>query len=131
MSKIKLYDKKDLDYYNPKPYLLSMLSIFSEEDYARLKSWISNDLSHIVEDKKIKDGVIDTLSSNDLDKLISECESVLNRKANSIEDEINDLQYKIKKADADIESTLIRKTDYISKLEGLKNVIARYSKPNN
>jgi ElaB/YqjD/DUF883 family membrane-anchored ribosome-binding protein len=131
MSKIKLYDKKDLDYYNPKPYLLGMLSIFNEQDYIRLKNWISNDLSHIVENNKIKDGIIDTLSVNDLDRVISECESVLNRKASNIEDEIINLELKIKRVESEIETTLISKAEYIAELEGLKNVVARYTKPNN
>jgi ElaB/YqjD/DUF883 family membrane-anchored ribosome-binding protein len=131
MSKIKLFDKRDFDYYNPKPYLLGMLSIFNEEDYGRLKGWMNSDLSFIFEDNKIKEGVIDTLSTDQMDRVVQECENVLSRKASTIQDEINDLEYKIKRVDAEVESTLIRKADYISKLEGLKNVIARYAKPNN
>ena len=131
MRKIKLYDEKDLDYYNPKPFLLSMLSLFGEDDYKRLSSWVDSSLKHLFVDNLLKNDFIDTIKNDELDVLIREVKNTLDRKANGLEDELRELEHRIKMCDANIESAITSKNNYITQLEGLKNVIAKATRPNN
>jgi flagellar capping protein FliD len=131
MRKIKLYDEKDLDYYNPKPFLLSMLSLFGEEDYKRLSNWVDSGLKHLFVGTLLKNNFIDTIKNDELDALIREVKNTLDRKANSLEDELRELEHKIKMCDSNIETAITSKNNYITQLEGLKNVIAKATRTNN
>jgi hypothetical protein len=131
MAKIKLYDEKDLDYYNPKPFVLSMLSFFGEEDHKRLYSWSDSELKHLFEGCVLKNNFLDGIKNNELDQLIRDMKQTLDRKAENLEQEVRDLERKIKRCQEMAEENLKDKDNYTTQLEGLKNVIARYAKPNN
>jgi DNA anti-recombination protein RmuC len=131
MDKIKLYDDRDFDYYNPKPFLLNMLSIFGEDDHKRLKSFIDNDLHYLFSDHYLKMELLTDIKANHLDRLIKEVKSVLRRKAENLEEEMSNLENKIKRCKERIEEATASEKQYTTQLEGLKNVIARYAKPNN
>jgi ElaB/YqjD/DUF883 family membrane-anchored ribosome-binding protein len=131
MSKIKLYDEKDLDYYNPKPFVLNMLSFFGEEDHKRLYSWIDSELKHLFEGSILKNNFLDIIKNNDLDQLVKDMKQVLDRKAENLESELRDLERKIKRIEEMVQENLKDKDNYITQLEGLKNVIAKATRPNN
>jgi ElaB/YqjD/DUF883 family membrane-anchored ribosome-binding protein len=131
MNKIKLYDERDFDYYNPKPFLLDMLSIFGEDDYKRLKSFVDSDLLYLFSDLHLKTELFVDIKNNHLDRLISEVKSVLRRKAENLEEEMSNLENKIRRCKEHVKENLASEKQYTEQLEGLKNVIARYAKPNN
>ena len=131
MAKIKLYDEKDLDYYNPKPFVLNMVSFFGEEDHKRLYSWIDGELKHLFEGSILKNNFLDIIKNNELDHLIKDMKQVLDRKAENLEQEVRDLERKIKRCQEMAEENLKDKDNYTTQLEGLKNVIAKATRPNN
>ena len=131
MAKIKLYDEKDLDYYNPKPFVLNMVSLFGEEDHKRLYSWIDGELKHLFEGSILKNNFLDIIKNNELDHLIKDMKQVLDRKAENLEQEVRDLERKIKRCQEMAEENLKDKDNYTTQLEGLKNVIAKATRPNN
>ena len=131
MSKIKLYDEKDLDYYNPKPFVLNMLSLFGEEDHKRLYSWIDGELKHLFNGHILKNNFLDIVKNNELDHLIKDMKQILDRKAESLESEVKDLERKIKRCQDMVDENLKDKNNYMSQLEGLKNVIAKATRTNN
>jgi hypothetical protein len=128
--KIKLYDERDFDYYNPKPFVLSMLSLFGEEDHKRLSGWIDSSLKYLFVGNLLKSNVLDIIKSNELDILIKEMKSVLDRKANHLEEEMKDLEKQIRYCQERIDENIEQKNTYAGKLEGLKNVIAKVSRAN-
>jgi ElaB/YqjD/DUF883 family membrane-anchored ribosome-binding protein len=130
MGKIKLYDEKDLDYYNPKPFVLNMLSLFGEEDHKRLHSWSNSELKDLFEGNILKNNFLDIVKNNELDQLIRDMKQVLDRKAENLEQEVRDLERKIKRCQEMAEENLKDKDNYTTQLEGLKNVIAKASGPN-
>jgi ElaB/YqjD/DUF883 family membrane-anchored ribosome-binding protein len=131
MGKIKLYDEKDLDYYNPKPFVLNLLSLFGEEDHKRLHGWTNNELQYLFEGYILKNNFLDIIKNNDLDQLIRDMKQVLDRKAENLESELRDLERKIKRIEEMVQENLRDKDNYITQLEGLKNVIAKATRPNN
>jgi ElaB/YqjD/DUF883 family membrane-anchored ribosome-binding protein len=131
MGKIKLYDEKDLDYYNPKPFVLNMVSLFGEEDHKRLHSWSDGELKHLFSGNVLKNNFLDGIKNNELDRLIRDMKQVLDRKAENLESELKDLERKIKRIEQMVEENLKDKDNYITQLEGLKNVIAKATRPNN
>jgi ribosomal protein S18 len=131
MAKIKLYDEKDLDYYNPKPFVLNMVSLFGEEDHKRLYSWIDGELKHLFEGSILKNNFLDIVKNNELDHLIKDMKQILDRKAENLEQEVRDLERKIKRCQEMAEENLKDKDNYTTQLEGLKNVIAKATRPNN
>jgi len=131
MSKIKLYDEREYDYYNPKPFLLNMLAIFGEDDYKRLKQFVDGDLHYLFSDYYLKTELLVDIKNNHLDRLIGEVKSVLRRKAETLEEEMSNLENKIRRCKERVEENLAAQNQYTEQLEGLKNVIARYAKPNN
>ena len=131
MAKIKLYDEKDLDYYNPKPFVLNMVSLFGEEDHKRLYSWIDGELKHLFEGSILKNNFLDIIKNHELDHLIKDMKQILDRKAENLEQEVRDLERKIKRCQEMAEENLKDKDNYITQLEGLKNVIAKATRTNN
>jgi ElaB/YqjD/DUF883 family membrane-anchored ribosome-binding protein len=131
MAKIKLYDEKDLDYYNPKPFVLNMLSLFGEEDHKRLHSWSNSELKDLFEGNILKNNFLDIVKNNELDQLIRDMKQVLDRKAENLEQEVRDLERKIKRCQEMAEENLKDKDNYTTQLEGLKNVIAKATRTNN
>jgi len=131
MTKIKLYDEKDLDYYNPKPFVLAMLSFFGEEDHKRLHGWTSSELQYLFEGYILKNNFLDIVKNNDLDQLVKDMKQVLDRKAENLQSEFRDLERKIKRCQEMAEENLKDKDNYTAQLEGLKNVIAKATRPNN
>ena len=131
MAKIKLYDEKDFDYYNPKPFVLNMLSFFGEEDHKRLCGWVDSELKHLFNGNFLKNNFLDGIKNNELDHLIKDMKNVLDRKAENLESEVKDLERKIKRCQEMAEENLKDKDNYITQLEGLKNVIAKATRPNN
>jgi ElaB/YqjD/DUF883 family membrane-anchored ribosome-binding protein len=131
MAKIKLYDEKDLDYYNPKPFVLNMVSLFGEEDHKRLYSWIDGELKHLFEGSILKNNFLDIIKNHELDHLIKDMKQVLDRKAENLEQEVRDLERKIKRCQEMAEENLKDKDNYTTQLEGLKNVIAKATRTNN
>jgi ElaB/YqjD/DUF883 family membrane-anchored ribosome-binding protein len=131
MAKIKLYEEKDLDYYNPKPFVLSMLSFFGEEDHKRLHSWSDSELKHLFEGYILKNNFLDGIKNNELDHLIKDMKQVLDRKAENLESEVKDLERKIKRCQEMADENIKDKNNYMSQLEGLKNVIAKATRTNN
>jgi uncharacterized protein YlxW (UPF0749 family) len=131
MSKIKLYDEKDLDYYNPKPFVLNMLSLFGEEDHKRLFNWIDSDLKHLFNGNILKNNFLDIVKNNELDHLIKDMKQTLDRKAENLESEVKELERKIKRCQDMVDENLKDKNNYITQLEGLKNVIAKATRTNN
>jgi hypothetical protein len=126
--KIKLYDERDFDYYNPKPFVLSMLSLFGEEDHKRLSGWIDNNLKYLFVGTMLRNNFLDTIKDNELDILVKEMKSVLDRKANHLEEEMKDLEKQIRYCQERIDENIEQKNTYAAKLEGLKNVIAKVSR---
>ena len=131
MAKIKLYDEKDLDYYNPKPFVLNMVSLFGEEDHKRLYSWIDGELKHLFEGSILKNNFLDIIKNHELDHLIKDMKQILDRKAENLEQEVRDLERKIKRCQEMAEENLKDKDNYTTQLEGLKNVIAKATRTNN
>jgi hypothetical protein len=131
MAKIKLYDEKDLDYYNPKPFVLNMVSLFGEEDHKRLYSWIDSELKHLFEGSILKNNFLDIIKNHELDHLIKDMKQVLDRKAENLEQDVRDLERKIKRCQEMAEENLKDKDNYTTQLEGLKNVIAKATRTNN
>ena len=131
MGKIKLYDEKDLDYYNPKPFVLNMLSLFGEEDHKRLYGWVDNNLKHLFNGNVLKNNFLDIVKNNELDYIIKDMKNILDRKAENLEQEVKDLERKIKRCQEMAEENLKDKDNYNTQLEGLKNVIAKATRPNN
>jgi hypothetical protein len=131
MAKIKLYDEKDLDYYNPKPFVLNMVSLFGEEDHKRLYSWIDGELKYLFEGSILKNNFLDIIKNHELDHLIKDMKQVLDRKAENLEQEVRDLERKIKRCQEMAEENLKDKDNYTTQLEGLKNVIAKATRTNN
>jgi uncharacterized protein YlxW (UPF0749 family) len=56
---------------------------------------------------------------------------ILDRKAENLEQEVRDLERKIKRCQEMAEENLKDKDNYTTQLEGLKNVIAKATRPNN
>jgi len=131
MAKIKLYDEKDLDYYNPKPFVLNMVSLFGEEDHKRLYSWIDGELKHLFEGSILKNNFLDIIKNHELDHLIKDMKQILDRKAENLESEVKELERKIKRCQDMVDENLKDKNNYTTQLEGLKNVIAKATRPNN
>lgn len=131
MSKIKLYDEKDLDYYNPKPFVLNMLSLFGEEDHKRLYGWVDNNLKHLFNGNVLKNNFLDIIKNHELDYIIKDMRNILDRKAENLESEIKELERKIKRCQEMADENIKDKNNYMSQLEGLKNVIAKATRPNN
>ena len=131
MAKIKLYDEKDLDYYNPKPFVLNMVSLFGEEDHKRLYGWIDGELKHLFEGSILKNNFLDIIKNNELDHLIKDMKQILDRKAENLEQEVRDLERKIKRCQEMADENIKDKDNYTTQLEGLKNVIAKATRTNN
>ena len=131
MGKIKLYDEKDLDYYNPKPFVLNMLSLFGEEDHKRLYGWVDNNLKHLFNGNVLKNNFLDIIKNHELDYIIKDMRNILDRKAENLESEIKELERKIKRCQDMADENIKDKNNYMSQLEGLKNVIAKATRPNN
>jgi hypothetical protein len=131
MSKIKLYDEKDLDYYNPKPFVLNMLSLFGEEDHKRLYGWVDNNLKHLFNGNVLKNNFLDIIKNHELDYIIKDMRNILDRKAENLESEIKELERKIKRCQDMADENIKDKNNYTTQLEGLKNVIAKATRPNN
>jgi hypothetical protein len=131
MGKIKLYDEKDFDYYNPKPFVLNMLSLFGEEDYKRLYNWVDGSLKHLFNGNVLKNNFLDGIKNNELDRIINDMKQTLDRKAENLEQEVRDLERKIKRCQEMAEENLKDKDNYTTQLEGLKNVITKATRPNN
>jgi gas vesicle protein len=131
ITKLKFYQDRDLDYYNPKPFVLSMISIFSQEDHKRLSQYVDNDLHYLFPDGVFNSDLLTNIKQNHLDKLIKEIKSVLNRKADNIQDEISNLENRIKRCQERIEENTAEKNKYTTQLEGLKNVIAKAARADN
>jgi hypothetical protein len=131
MSKIKLYDEKDLDYYNPKPFVLNMLSFFSEEDHKRLYGWVDGNLKHLFNGNVLKNNFLDIIKNHELDYIIKDMRNILDSKAQNLETEIKELERKIKRCQEMADENLKDKNNYTTQLEGLKNVIAKATRTNN
>jgi hypothetical protein len=130
MAKIKLYDEKDLDYYNPKPFVLNMLSLFGEEDHKRLYGWTDNNLKHLFNGNVLKNNFLDIIKNNELDYIIKDMKNILDRKAENLENEVKELERKIKRCQDMVDENLKDKNNYTTQLEGLKNVIAKATRTN-
>ena len=129
MSRIKLYDKRDFDYYNPKPYLLKMMSIFNAEDYRILKNWSSSSVRHLFRDEdsdgRLLDNALEIATQEELDILINECHNVLERKASRVHEDIDNYERKISSYNEMIIEYTDKKNEYVKALEELKNVISK------
>jgi peptidoglycan hydrolase CwlO-like protein len=55
----------------------------------------------------------------------------LDRKAENLESEVKELERKIKRCQDMVDENLKDKNNYTTQLEGLKNVIAKATRPNN
>jgi len=131
MSKIKLYDDRDFDYYNPRPFILNMLSLLGTDDHEVLYNWVSSNVQDFFTGKVITIEKIDTMPSAVLDQFVKNLKNVVDRKAENLENEVRSLESSIEEYDVRINNLIEAKNRTIEKLARLKDVIAKSSRANN
>ena len=131
MTKIKLYDDRDFDYYNPRPFILNMLSLLGTDDHEVLYNWVSSNTQDFFTNKIITIEKIDTMPSAVLDQFVKNLKNVVDRKADNLENEVRSLESSIEEYDVRINNLIEAKNRTIEKLARLKDVIAKSSRANN
>jgi hypothetical protein len=107
---IKLYDKKDFDYYNPRPYIKSLLKHLKREDYNNVSYYFDESehdylfvwpadkqSSSNKKDRVIVENFAEVIKEKHMRKFISRFENYLDNKASGILEEIESLKKQIEK----------------------------------
>jgi vacuolar-type H+-ATPase subunit I/STV1 len=132
--RIKLYDERDYDYYNPKPYILRLVSMLDEDDLKRVRGWIDSDLRYIFKDEdshELKDNFVNEVKLEHTDRLVRELQNGLHRKANEIDERLRSYQKEIEEIDERIANQSRLRQEYVNRLARLKDVIAKATRTNN
>jgi len=81
-----LYDKRDYDYYNPKPYLEKLLSMRKIMDMSSLSWNLDSDIykylftqTERITDRVLVDNVIDIILNEHIDRVIGALQDVLDK----------------------------------------------------
>jgi rubrerythrin len=145
MSEIKLYDERDYDFYNPKPYLQHLVNIciLSKENQNRIAYDIDDDKYNYLfayqskedaerSNKKTRVFCIDFVNLIKFEH-IGRVKQALERSVNSYASNIYDSLRKEKDRIKELEKTIANAQTSIEErkkeLRGIEDVIAKYASP--
>jgi hypothetical protein len=140
---IKLYDKKDFDYYNPRPYIKSLLKHLKTEDYNNVSYYFDESehdylfvwpadkqSSSNKRDRVIVENFAEVIKEKHMRKFISRFENYLDNKASDILEEIESLKKQIEKQENLLTLYIQGIQEKKNELNQLEGIVKQYAVQN-
>jgi hypothetical protein len=145
MSEIKLYDQRDYDYYNPKPFLQHLVSIclFSKDSQNRVAYDIDDnkyDYLFVYQNKDDEErgskktrifhsDFVNLVKIEDVSRVKQALERSVNSYASNLHDNLRREKERIKDLEQTITNAQISIEERKKELKGIEDVIAKYANP--